>query len=210
MATVTIYNTEGAATGSVDLDPAKLDREVRKALLKEAYIASQDAQRQGTHKTKKRSEVAGGGKKPWRQKGSGRARQGSTRSPQWGGGGHAKTVEPRDYNWDIPAGQKRLATRSALRLRLEEGALVAVDGLDAAVGTEPRTRVVAKFLTKLGLGGKGTLLVSEGHQGNLHLSTRNLAKVDVLERRNLNAGAVLRRPHLIFTKGALDALVASL
>jgi large subunit ribosomal protein L4 len=209
MATVTIFNAAGVKTGEVQVDPAKLDITVRRALLKEAYIAYQDSLRQGTHKTKKRGEVAGGGKKPWRQKGTGRARQGSTRSPQWGGGGHAKTIEPRDYNWDMPAAQKRLATRSALRLRLEEGAIIAVDGLDAAVGAEPRTKAVSGFLSKAGLGGKGILIVSEGNQANLHLSSRNIPKVDVLERRNLNAGAVLRRPNIVFTKGALDALLAA-
>jgi large subunit ribosomal protein L4 len=209
MATVTVYNAAGDKTGEMQVDPAKLDITVRKALLKEAYIASIDAERQGTHKTKKRSEVAGGGKKPWRQKGTGRARQGSTRSPQWGGGGHAKTIEPRDYSWDMPITQKRLATRSALRLRLEEGAIMAVDGLDTAVQGAPKTKLVAGFLAKAGLGGRGTLLVSEGHQANLNRSVRNIPKVDLLERRNLNAGAVLRHPHLVFTKGALVALLAA-
>ena len=208
MTEIKIYNAQGAETGKVDLDPALLDKTVRRALLKEALIAHLASQRQGTHKTKKRAEVAGGGKKPWKQKGTGRARQGSTRSPQWVGGGHAKTVEPKDYAYQLPAGQRRTALLSGLRYRLEKGGILAVEGLDAL--KEPNTRTVAKFLAKIGLEGKGALFVSEGHQPNLHLSARNIAKADVSERRNLNAGSVLRHANLIFTRPALDAMVKEL
>ena len=208
MTEIKIYNAQGAETGKVDLDPALLDKTVRRALLKEALIAHLASQRQGTHKTKKRAEVAGGGKKPWKQKGTGRARQGSTRSPQWVGGGHAKTVEPKDYAYQLPAGQRRTALLSGLRYRLEKGGIIAVEGLDAL--KEPSTRTVAKFLTKIGLEGKGALFVSEGNQPNLHLSARNIAKTDVSERRNLNAGSVLRHANLIFTRPALDAMVKEL
>jgi large subunit ribosomal protein L4 len=208
MTEIKIYNAAGAETGKVDLDPALLDKTVRRALLKEALIAHLASQRQGTHKTKKRAEVAGGGKKPWKQKGTGRARQGSTRSPQWVGGGHAKTVEPKDYAYQLPAGQRRTALLSGLRYRLEKGGILAVEGLDAL--KEPSTRTVAKFLAKIGLEGKGALFVSEGNQPNLHLSTRNIAKAGVSERRNLHAGSVLRHANLIFTRPALDAMVKEL
>jgi large subunit ribosomal protein L4 len=208
MAAITIFNAEGVKTGELDLDPALFDKTVRKALLKEALIAHLTSQRQGTHKSKKRGEVAGGGKKPWKQKGTGRARQGSTRSPQWVGGGHAKTVEPRDYSYQLPAAQRRLALMSGLRFKLEEGKVCAVDGLDAMA--EPATKTVASFFKKIGMAGKGVMLVSEAHAPNLYLSARNLAKVTVAERRNLNAGTVLQHANLVFTKAALDGLVQDL
>ncbi len=210
MAQITIYNVDGVKTGEVDLDPNALDITVRKALLKEALLSHLDSLRQGTHKTKKRSEVAGGGKKPWRQKGTGRARQGSTRSPQWVGGGHAKTVEPRDYAWRMPLNQRRIATLSSLRRQLEAGKISAVDGLEVATDGKPKTSAIAKFLKKIGLEGRRSLLVSEGLKDNLVLSVRNLEKVHLEERRNLNAGLILRHGNLIFTKGALDALVKDL
>jgi large subunit ribosomal protein L4 len=208
MAAITIFNAQGVKTGELDLDPALLDKTVRKALLKEALIAHLASQRQGTHKTKKRGEVAGGGKKPWKQKGTGRARQGSTRSPQWVGGGHAKTVEPCDYAYQLPLAQRRLALLSGLRFKLEEGKLCAVEGLDSLA--EPQTKAVSGFFKKIGIEGKGNLLVSEAYAPNLYLSARNIPKVDVAERRNLNAGTILQHANLIFTKAALDALVKDL
>ena len=208
MTQITIYNAQGAETGKLELDPTLLDKAVRRPLLKEALIAHLASQRQGTHKTKKRDEVAGGGKKPWKQKGTGRARAGSTRSPVWVGGGHAKTVEPRDYAYQLPAGQRRTALLSGLRYRLEKGGIKAVEGLDT--GKKPDTKSVAAFLKKVGLAGKGTLLVSEGHQEALYLSTRNIPRASVLERRNLNAGTVLQHSNVVFTKSALDALVKEL
>jgi large subunit ribosomal protein L4 len=205
MTKITIYNADGAQTGTIELDPKRLDKAVRRGLLKEALIAHLASQRQGTHKNKDRGEVAGGGKKPWRQKGTGRARQGSTRSPQWVGGGRAHAVRPRDYSVQLPAQSRKAALMSSLRYRLEKGGVVAVEGLDNLA--KPRTKVVAGFLGKVGLAGKGTLFVSESHQPNLNLSARNLPKVAVSERRNLSAGAVLQHTHLVFTRGALEALV---
>jgi large subunit ribosomal protein L4 len=208
MAKITIYSAAGAKTGEVDLDPAKLDKTVRKGLLKEALIAFLASQRQGSHKTKDRGEVAGGGKKPWRQKGTGRARQGSTRSPQWVGGGRAHGPIPRDYAYQLPTGQRDLALRSSLRHQLDEGKIVAVDGFEDV--KKPQTKAVAGFLKKIGLAGKGALLVSEKHVPNLVLSARNIPKVTVSQRSGLSAGAVLTHANVIFTKGALDALVKEL
>jgi large subunit ribosomal protein L4 len=207
MTQIKIFNASGAETGTLELDPLLLDKTVRRALLKEALIAHLASQRQGTHKTKKRDEVAGGGKKPWKQKGTGRARAGSTRSPVWVGGGHAKTVEPKDYAYQLPTGQRRVALMSGLRYRLEKGGICAVEGLDLA---KPNTQTVARFLTKAGLLGKGNLLVSEGKQDHLYLSTRNIPRTSVSERRNLNAGTILRHANVIFTRSALDALVSEL
>ena len=208
MSKITIYNAKGAKTGEIELDPAKLDKTVRKGLLKEALIAFLASQRQGTHKTKDRGEVAGGGKKPWAQKGTGRARQGSTRSPQWVGGGRAHGPIPRDYAYQLPDSSRRVALMSSMRWQLEQGKIFAVEGFDDV--KKPQTKVLAGFLTKIGLGGKGTLLISENNQPNLWLSIRNLSKVTVAERRNLSAGSVLKHANLIFTKSALDALVKEL
>lgn len=208
MITIPVYDAAGEKTREVEIDPAKLDKAVRRPLLKEALLAYLASQRQGTHSTKTRAEVAGGATKPWRQKGTGRARQGSTRAPHWVGGGRAHGPSPRDYSYRLPRKQRRLAVRSALRLRAEEGKLFAVEGLEGL--DAPRTRGVAGFLKGIGLGGKGALIVSEGADNNLYLSARNIQKVDVQQRAELNAGQILQRPNLVFTAGAIDALAKEL
>jgi len=207
MTAINVYNAAGDKTGQVEIDPLKLDIAVRKALLKEALIAHLASQRQGTHKNKDRGEVAGGGRKPWKQKGTGRARQGSTRSPQWVGGGRAHAVRPRDYSVQLNAQERRIATRSALRWKLEQGKISAVEGLDLAV---PKTRTVTRFLEKIGMMGKGALLVSETAQPNLLASVRNIPKVDVTLRKDLNAGTLMVHANVVFAKHALDALVKEL
>ncbi|MEK7414978.1 MAG: 50S ribosomal protein L4 [Planctomycetota bacterium] len=207
MTAINVYNASGVKTGQVEIDPTKLDIAVRRALLKEALIAHLASQRQGTHKNKDRGEVAGGGRKPWKQKGTGRARQGSTRSPQWVGGGRAHAVRPRDYSVEMNMQERRIATRSALRYKLEQGKIHCVDGLEL---TAPKTRTIAKFLEKVGIMGKGALLISEGAKPMLVKSTNNIPKVNVAERRNLNAGIVLTHANLVFAKPALDALVKEL
>lgn len=209
MSTIPVYDVTGAKKGEIELDPALLDRTVRRALLKEALIAHLASQRQGTHATKNRAMVAGGGKKPWKQKGTGRARQGSTRSPQWVGGGRAHHIDPRDYGYQLPKAQRQLAVRSSLRYRLEQGGLCAIDGLEASL-SKPQTKAVAGLLKKIGIEGKKALIVSEGNQPNLYLSARNIPRVSVAERRNLNAGHVLATGRVVFTKAALDALVGEL
>ena len=207
MTAIPVYDASGAKKGEVEIDPALFDKTVRRGLLKEALIAHQASLRQGTHATKNRAMVAGGGKKPWRQKGTGRARQGSTRSPQWVGGGRAHHLDPRDYAYQLPKRQRQLAFLSSLRHRLEEGGICAVEGLDL---DQPKTKTVAGFLGKIGLGDRKALIVSEGNQPGLHLSARNIPRVTVSERRNLNAGEVLLNGNVVFTKAALDALVGEL
>jgi large subunit ribosomal protein L4 len=205
MVAIPVVDMQGAKLREVELDIDKLDECVRRPLLKEALIAYLASQRQGTHCTKTRAEVAGGGKKPWRQKGTGRARQGSTRSPQWVGGGRAHGPKPRDYAYRLPTKQRRLAVRSSLRYRAEQGQITAVEGLDAIAA--PRTKAIIGLMKGLGLTGKGALLVSEAYNKSLYLSARNIQKVDVLPRRELNAGVVLRRPNLLISAAALSALV---
>lgn len=207
MTAIPLYNIQGVKTGEIAIDPAIFDKTVRRALLKEALIAHLASQRQGTHSTKDRGEVAGGGKKPWKQKGTGRARQGSTRSPQWVGGGRAHHIDPRDYAYQLPKRQRRIAYLSSLRYRLEQGGIVAVDGLDL---DKPQTKTVAGLLGKLGATGRKALIVSEGHQPNLYLSARNIPRVSIASRQDLNAGEVLVNARLVFTKAALEALVGEL
>jgi large subunit ribosomal protein L4 len=211
MTAIPLYNAEGVKTGEIAVDANLFDKTVRRGLLKEALIAHLASQRQGTHATKSRAFVAGGGKKPWKQKGTGRARQGSTRSPQWVGGGHAHHIKPRDYAYQLPVGQRRVALLSSLRYRLEKNAIFAVEGLDALKA--PSTKAVSGFLGKAGLiksGARSALVVSEGLVSNLYLSARNIPKVSVSERRNLSAGAILTHSSLVFTKAALEALVSEL
>jgi len=208
MTAIPVFNVDGVKTGEIALDPCLLDKAVRRPLLKQALIAYLESQRQGTHQTKSRAYVAGGSKKPWAQKGTGRARQGSTRSPQWVGGGHAHAIAPRDYGFKLPVIQRRIALLSSLRYRLEKSGIVAVEGLDALA--KPKTKTVAGFLAKTGISGKSALLISEGNVPSLALSARDAPGVDVSERRNLSAGVVLTHANLVFTKGALEALVSEL
>ena len=206
MTAIPVYNADGVKTGEIAVDANLFDKTVRRGLLKEALIAHLASQRQGTHMTKSRAFVAGGGKKPWKQKGTGRARQGSTRSPQWVGGGHAHHIKPRDYAYQLPAGQRRVALLSSIRYRLEKNAVFAVEGLDTLKA--PSTKAVAKFLGKAGL--RRPLLVSENDAKNLYLSARNIPQVTVTESRNLNAGAILTHTNLVFTRAAIEALVKDL
>lgn len=211
MVAIPVYDHTGAKTREIDLDPKALDKAVRKPLLKEALIAYLASQRQGSHATKSRGQVAGGGHKPWRQKGTGRARAGTSRGPIWVGGGRAHGPSPRDYSYRLPRKQRRLALRSSLRFRLEGGQLFAVEGLAEQVAEKPATKVVKSFLGKIGLVGKGVLFINDNDAGpNLFRSARNIQKVSVVERRNLSAGPVLQSANLVFTAGALDALVQEL
>ncbi len=204
MVAVPVYDAAGTKTREIEIDPTQLDKAVRKPLLKEALVAYLASKRQGTHSTKTRGEVVGSTAKMWRQKGTGRARAGSKRVPHWVGGGRAHGPKPRDYSVRLPRKQRRLAVRSSIRYRLQRGELCAVEGLDGLAS--PQTKAVRQFMQGIGLAGKGALFVSEELDRNLYLSTRNLQKVEAVERRNLNAGQVLQRPNLIFTAKALDAL----
>ncbi|MHC5067935.1 MAG: 50S ribosomal protein L4 [Planctomycetota bacterium] len=205
MTTIPVYDVNGSKVREVELDPQALDKAVRKPLLKEALIAYLASQRQGTHKVLRRSEVQGGAAKPWRQKGTGRARQGTIRAPQFVGGGRAHGPEPRDYSYRLPRKQRRLAVRSALRDALQQGKLIAVEGLDGL--ESPKTKLIAGFLKGVGIAGRGAILVSEGGNDNLYKSARNIQKVDVAARADLNAGHVVQRGNVVLTAAALAALI---
>jgi len=207
MATQELLSTAGNK-GSVELDPAVFEAPVRTHLF-HAEVRRQLAKRQrGTHATRNRAGVSGGGIKPWRQKGTGRARQGSIRAPQWAGGGSVFGPVPRSHGHELPKKVRRAALRGALSLRRKEGALLAVDALSLS---EAKTRQVVELLGKLGLDGSASvLIVVAGADPSLERATRNLPWASVLRAEGLNTYDVLRHKRLLVTRDALDAIHARL
>lgn len=207
MATQELLSATGKAT-SVELDPAIFEAPVKKHLF-HAEVRRQLAKRQaGTHSTKNRSAVSGGGTKPWRQKGTGRARQGSIRAPQWAGGGAVFGPVPRSHAHELPKKVRRAALRSALSLRCKEGALLAVDSLAL---DQPKTKQIVERLGKLGLDGSASvLIVVAGPDPAVERAARNLHWVSVLRAEGLNTYDVLRHRRLLLTHAALEAIHARL
>jgi len=177
--------------------------ELNSALLHSAVVNYLANQRQGTHATKTRGMVRGGGKKPYRQKHTGRARHGSIRSPLWKGGGTVFGPQPRDYSFRMPKKQKRKALKTALSVKLSEGSITVVDGLDFE---KPRTKDMIVFLDGLGLGEKKVLIVTEERNENVYLSARNIPGVDVTRAQDLNTYEILVHEHLLMTRAALERI----
>lgn len=199
MATLELKKAGKGKGGSVELDPAVFEAAVKPHLF-HAEVRRQLAKRRaGTHATKNRALVSGGGIKPWKQKGTGRARQGTIRAPQWAGGGIVFGPVPRSYEHALPKKMRRAALRSALSLRLREGKLAVAEALALEA---PRTKLLLDALRGLGLEGS-VLVVIEAEDRNLELAARNLPKVDVLRADGLNVYDVLRHDGLLLTKGAL-------
>jgi large subunit ribosomal protein L4 len=200
MATLDLVNAGGGKAGSVELDPAVFEAAVKPHLF-HAEVRRQLARRRaGTHATKNRAFVSGGGIKPWRQKGTGRARQGSIRSPQWAGGGVVFGPVPRSHEHELPKKMRRAALRGALSLRLQEGALTVVEGLALDA---PKTKLLLAALAGLGLGEASVLVVIGGADPAIELSARNLRSIDVLRAEGLNVYDVLRHERLVVTRDAL-------
>jgi large subunit ribosomal protein L4 len=208
MATVDVLTTDCVRSGTVELDSAVFEAPIKPHLF-HAEVRRQLAQRQrGTHATRNRSAVSGGGRKPWRQKGTGRARQGSIRAPQWAGGGVVFGPVPRSHEHALPKAVRRAALRGALSLRLREGALVVVDELRLG---EIKTRRMAEILGGLGReAGQSVLVVIEREDPVVERSARNLPWASVLRSEGLNTYDVLRHDRLVVTRGALDAIHARL
>jgi large subunit ribosomal protein L4 len=203
MANLDVVNVENKKAGSVELDPSIFEVEVRSDLL-HAEVRRQLAARQtGTHSTKNRAGVSGGGAKPWRQKGTGRARQGSTRSPQWAGGGSVFGPVPRGHGHKIPKKVRAAALRSALSLRQQEGAITVVDAVPLE---EFKTQRVAEMLEALGLAGKTVLIAIDEPSQHLEASARNLPGVSVIRAEGLNVYDVLRHSALVVTQASLAPL----
>lgn len=178
---------------------------VKEHLLYESVINFRANQRQGTAATKTRGEVRGGGRKPWRQKGTGRARAGSNRSPLWKGGGTTFGPQPRDYSYSMPKKAKKSAMKSALSMKLAEEHLLVVDGLELK---EPKTKAARAIIQNLKL--DSALFVDNRENKNLFLSTRNIPKVKTVDTAQINVYDVLNHKWLVLTKRAFDSLTEKL
>ena len=197
---IDVHTPGGTKDGSVELPAELFDVEANVALMHQVVTAQLAAKRQGTHATKTRAQVSGGGKKPYRQKGTGRARQGSTRSPQWAGGGVVFGPHPRSYVQRLPRQMKRLALCGALTAKLDDGAIRVVD----AFGMEaPKTRNVIDILAALGRSEGRVLIVAPGTDETLILSARNLPGVEVIRADSLNVVALLNADTVLIEQPAL-------
>ncbi len=202
---VDVLSTTGKKSGSVDLDETYFGIEPNVAVMSQVVTAQLAARRAGTQSTKTRSEARGGGAKPWAQKGTGRARAGSSRSPIWRGGGVALGPKPRSYAQKTPKKMVRLALRSALSDRAAEGKVLVVDawGWDA-----PKTKDAKSALAALGTEGRVLVVLTDG-DGVAARSFRNLPEVQVINSRELNAYDVLVNDYIVFTQDNLPTSVAS-
>lgn len=207
MATIDVLAAGGGKSGQIELDPAVFAGKIREHLF-HAEVRRQLAKRRaGTHSTKNRAAVSGGGKKPWKQKGTGRARQGTIRAPQWAGGGVVFGPTPRNYEHQLNKKTRRAALVGAISLRNKEGALVIVDGLALS---EYKTKRALEMLSALGVAGKSVLVVTANAQPQLERSVGNLPGVDVIRAEGLNVYDVLRHERLVIAKDAVTALAQRL
>jgi len=200
--TVAVYNTEGQQVGEIDLNERIFGAEVNPALLHQAVVTYRAALRRGTASTKTRAEVRGGGRKPWRQKGTGMARHGTRRSPLWRGGGIVFGPKPRDYTLELPKKARKVALCSALSAKVRDGSIRVLESWTLA---EPKTKMVASVLSNLNIN-DGALIVIGSADRNLQLSSRNLPDVSTVLAENLNAYDVLRHENLVLTKDAVDRI----
>jgi len=196
-----LYSADGESKGDVELSPEIFGIEPNVAVMHQVVTAQLAAARAGTHSTKTRAEVRGGGRKPWRQKGLGRARHGSIRSPQWAGGGVAHGPKPRDYSQSTPKKMKRLALRSALSARAAEGQIKVVEHFD--LWEEPKTKSAVALLDAMGVTGK-VLLIAEDHERIAIKSFRNLGTVIASNLGQANTYDVLWADTVVMSKGTLD------
>ena len=203
MATLDVLTMENKKAGSVELSPVVFEAAVKPHLFHAEVRRQLARRRSGTHSTKNRSAVSGGGSKPWRQKGTGRARQGTTRAPQWAGGGVVFGPVPRSYEHSLPKKARRAALRGALSQRLQEGAVTVLETLEL---DEYRTRRVVEILGGLGLAGEKVLIVIDEANPRIERSARNIHGVGVLRVAGLNVYDVLRHDKLVMTRAALEAV----
>lgn len=200
MTKVSVLSQTGASVGEIELNDTIFGIEPNEAVLFDAVIAQRASLRQGNHKVKNRSEVAGGGRKPWRQKGTGRARQGSIRSPQWRGGGIVFGPTPRSYSYKLPKKVRRLALKSALSAKVGEQNLVVLDALTLAA---PKTKEFKAILGNLNID-KKALFVTADLDENVALSARNIPGVTVLTATGINVLDLLGHDKVVFTKAAVE------
>ncbi|MCI6422307.1 MAG: 50S ribosomal protein L4 [Blautia sp.] len=201
MANVSVYNMEGKEVGTMELNDAVFGVEVNDHLVHLAVVRQLANNRQGTQKAKTRSEVSGGGRKPWRQKGTGHARQGSTRSPQWTGGGVVFAPVPRDYSIKMNKKERRLALKSALTSRVQENKLIVLDELKL---DEVKTKAMQAVLNNLNVS-KAMVVLAENDQ-NVVLSTRNIPNVITALPNTVNVFDILKYNTVILTKAAVATI----
>ena len=199
MANVSVYNMEGKEVGKIDLNDAIFGVEVNEHLVHMAVLQQLADKRQGTQKAKTRSEVSGGGRKPWRQKGTGQARQGSTRSPQWKGGGVVFAPVPRDYSFKMNKKEKRAALKSALTDKAQNNNLIVVDELKF---DEIKTKKFAEVMNNLKATRKALVVLADNDQ-NVVLSARNLAEANTTLTNTLNVYDIVNARTLVLTKDAV-------
>ena len=201
MANVTVYNMEGNEVGTMELNDAVFGVEINEHLVHLAVVRQLANNRQGTQKAKTRSEVSGGGRKPWRQKGTGHARQGSIRAPQCTGGGVVFAPVPRDYEVKMNKKERRAALKSALTSKVQDNKLVVVDSLALA---EAKTKEMQKVLTNLKA--EKALIVTAGDDQNVVLSARNIADVQTATVNTINVYDVMKHSTVVVTKDAVASI----
>ncbi|MBW5449175.1 50S ribosomal protein L4 [Cohnella sp. CFH 77786] len=199
MPKVTVYNVEGNQVGEIDLADGIFGIEPNTHVLHSAVVLQQASVRQGTHKVKGRSEVSGGGRKPWKQKGTGRARQGSIRAPQWKGGGTVFGPTPRSYGFKLPRKVRRLAIKSALSSKVAGNGIIVLDQLTLS---QPKTKDFAKILSNLKVARKA-LVVTADFDNNVALSARNIPGVKFVAADGINVLDVMVHDQVIITKDAV-------
>ena len=201
MANVTVYNMEGNEVGTMELNDAVFGVEINEHLVHLAVVRQLANNRQGTQKAKTRSEVSGGGRKPWRQKGTGHARQGSIRAPQWTGGGVVFAPVPRDYEVKMNKKERRAALKSALTSKVQDNKLVVVDSLALA---EVKTKEMQKVLTNLKA--DKALVITAADDKNVVLSARNIADVQTATVNTINVYDVMKHSTVVVTKDAVASI----
>jgi len=200
MPKVSLLNQTGASVGEIELNDSVFGIEPHQSVLFDAVVSQRASLRQGNHKVKTRSEVAGGGRKPWKQKGTGRARQGSIRSPQWRGGGVVFGPTPRSYSYKLPKKVRRLALRSALSAKVLEENFLVLEGL---VLNAPKTKDFLKVLSDLSIEKKALFVTAELDE-NVALSARNIPGVTVVSATGINVLDLLGHDKIVITKAAVE------
>ncbi|MBC1483797.1 50S ribosomal protein L4 [Listeria sp. FSL L7-1485] len=200
MPKLSLLKQDGTNAGEITLNDTVFGIEPNEKVVVDVILSQRASLRQGTHKVKNRSEVRGGGRKPWRQKGTGRARQGSIRSPQWRGGGVVFGPTPRSYAYKLPKKVRRLAIKSILSSKVNEEKLVVLEGLafDA-----PKTKEFAAFLKNISVDTKALIVVA-GESENVELSARNLQGITVIPAESISVLEVAKHDKLIITKAAVE------
>ena len=201
MSKVSVYNMKGEQVGDIELKAEIFDTEINENLLHKAVVANLAAKRQGTQSAKTRSEVSGGGRKPWRQKGTGHARQGSIRAPQWTGGGVVFAPKPRDYDIKMNKKEKRIALKSALASRVQEEKFFVIDELKV---DEIKTKTMVELLQ--GLNVKKALVVLNSNDQNVILSARNIPGVQTALTNTINVFDILKYDAFVVDKAALETI----